>query len=46
MKLEDTITLLKAGYTKEEILAMDEPDYADAITSKPADEEPAKEEPQ
>lgn len=46
MKLEDTITLLKAGYTKEEILAMDEPAAkADAITSKPADEEPAKDEP-
>lgn len=45
MKLEDTITLLKAGYTKEEIMAMDEPAKADAITSKPAEAEPAKEEP-
>ena len=40
MTLEQTITLLEAGYTKEEILALDTPASADPEPA-PADPEPA-----
>ena len=45
MTLEQTITLLEAGYTKEEILALDTPASADPEPA-PADPEPAPADPE